>query len=118
MAALARQYAEDHPEPDLFAFLNHGYRELWDRHGGIVARSFRDPSCFRSDWPPRPPRRGATGRRCREPSGTGFEGGWHSPKSEKTERPLSLVHLGSADLRTLHITHFALGPVPRFAALR
>jgi hypothetical protein len=36
MAALARQYAEDHPEPDLFAFLNHGYRELWDRHGGIV----------------------------------------------------------------------------------
>jgi hypothetical protein len=36
MAALAREYAEDHPEPELFAFLNHGYRELWDRHGGIV----------------------------------------------------------------------------------
>ena len=36
MAALVKDYLEDHPDPDLFAFLRAGYRELWERHGGLV----------------------------------------------------------------------------------
>ena len=36
MAELVEAYLEEHPEPDLFGFLRAGYRELWDRHGGIV----------------------------------------------------------------------------------
>lgn len=36
MAELVKGYLKDHPNPDVFAFLRSGYRELWDRHGGIV----------------------------------------------------------------------------------
>lgn len=36
MAGLAKEYVADHPEPGVFAFLQAGYRELWDRNGGIV----------------------------------------------------------------------------------
>ncbi len=36
MAELVKEYVLDHPEPEVFDFLNAGYRELWDRHGGIV----------------------------------------------------------------------------------
>jgi hypothetical protein len=36
MAELVKQYLEDHPRPDVFSFLRVGYRQLWDRHGGIV----------------------------------------------------------------------------------
>ena len=37
MAVLARDYVANHPDPGLFAFLQAGYRDLWGRHGGIVA---------------------------------------------------------------------------------
>jgi hypothetical protein len=36
MAELARDYMEEHPDPERFAFLRPGYRELWERHGGLV----------------------------------------------------------------------------------
>ena len=36
MAELVKGYLEEHPDPEQFAFLWAGYRELWERHGGIV----------------------------------------------------------------------------------
>jgi hypothetical protein len=36
MAELVKDYVEEHPEPETFAFLRAGYRELWDRHGGLI----------------------------------------------------------------------------------
>lgn len=36
MAELVKDYLADHPDPSAFNFLRAGYRELWDRHGGIV----------------------------------------------------------------------------------
>lgn len=36
MAELVKEYLADHPEPGVFGFLRAGYRQLWDRHGGIV----------------------------------------------------------------------------------
>jgi len=36
MAELVKVYLADHPHPEVFDFLRSGYRELWDRHGGIV----------------------------------------------------------------------------------
>jgi hypothetical protein len=36
MAELAKEYVANHPEPGVFDFLRAGYRELWDRGGGIV----------------------------------------------------------------------------------
>ncbi|VTT99481.1 Uncharacterized protein OS=Planctomyces maris DSM 8797 GN=PM8797T_12323 PE=4 SV=1 [Gemmataceae bacterium] len=36
MAELVKGYLAGHPNPDVFAFLRTGYRELWDRSGGIV----------------------------------------------------------------------------------
>lgn len=35
MAELVKEYLADHPDPSVFDFLRSGYRELWDRHGGI-----------------------------------------------------------------------------------
>ena len=36
MAVLVKEYVADHPDPSVFDFLRTSYRELWDRHGGIV----------------------------------------------------------------------------------
>ncbi len=36
MAELVDDYLAEHPDPDVFGFLRVGYRELWERHGGIV----------------------------------------------------------------------------------
>ncbi|HVL16295.1 MAG TPA: hypothetical protein VM529_27225 [Gemmata sp.] len=36
MAELVKAYLEEHPDPEQFSFLRAGYRELWERHGGIV----------------------------------------------------------------------------------
>ena len=36
MAELVKAYLADHPDPGVFGFLRRGYRDLWDRHGGIV----------------------------------------------------------------------------------
>ncbi|MBN9120683.1 MAG: hypothetical protein J0I06_16290 [Planctomycetes bacterium] len=36
MAELVRDYLTEHPEPAAFEFLKAGYRELWERHGGIT----------------------------------------------------------------------------------
>lgn len=36
MAELVKDYLADHPNPGIFAFLRSGYRELWDRNGGIL----------------------------------------------------------------------------------
>ncbi|HEY1192111.1 MAG TPA: hypothetical protein VGE74_31070 [Gemmata sp.] len=35
MAELVDDYLADHPDPETFAFLRSGYRDLWDAHGGI-----------------------------------------------------------------------------------
>jgi hypothetical protein len=51
MAELARDYIEDHPEPELFDFLRAGYRELWDQHGGIVAAVVPRPKLLPIGWP-------------------------------------------------------------------
>ena len=47
---LAREYVEDHPEPELFDFLQSGYRELWDRQGGIVAAVVPRPKLLPVGW--------------------------------------------------------------------
>jgi predicted metallopeptidase len=52
VAVLARQYVEDHPEPSLFTFLRAGYRELWDRHGGIVGTVVPRPKLLPIGWTP------------------------------------------------------------------
>jgi hypothetical protein len=36
MAELVKEYVADHPEPGVFNFLRAGYRELWERHGGVT----------------------------------------------------------------------------------
>jgi hypothetical protein len=36
MAELVKGYVADHPDPQSFSFLRAGYRELWERHRGIV----------------------------------------------------------------------------------
>ncbi|MCE9560500.1 MAG: hypothetical protein K8U57_00455 [Planctomycetes bacterium] len=36
MAELVKAYLAEHPNPEVFGFLESGYRELWDRHNGIV----------------------------------------------------------------------------------
>lgn len=35
MAELVKAYLADHPNPEVFGFLQWSYRELWDQHGGI-----------------------------------------------------------------------------------
>ena len=35
MAALVREYLAGHPRPEVFSFLRLGYRELWEKQGGI-----------------------------------------------------------------------------------
>lgn len=35
MGELVNDYLANHPNPKVFAFLRYGYRQLWDRHGGI-----------------------------------------------------------------------------------
>lgn len=50
MAELAREYAADHPEPGLFDFLRLGYRELWDRHGGVVGAVVPRPKLLPVGW--------------------------------------------------------------------
>jgi hypothetical protein len=36
MMELVKDYLTDHPAPEVFQFLRHGYRELWETHGGIT----------------------------------------------------------------------------------
>jgi predicted metallopeptidase len=36
MGELVRDYLADHPAPELFEFLRHGYADLWNQHGGVV----------------------------------------------------------------------------------
>ena len=50
MAELSREYVEDHPVPDLFEFLRTGYRELWDRHGGITGLLVPRPKLLPVGW--------------------------------------------------------------------
>jgi len=50
MADLAKEYVADHPEPALYEFLRAGYRELWDRHGGIVGTVVPRPKLLPVGW--------------------------------------------------------------------
>ena len=50
MAELVREYLADHPEPDVFGFLRPGYRELWDRHGGITGVVVPRPKLLPVGW--------------------------------------------------------------------
>ncbi len=52
MAELARDYLADHPNPEIFAFLYCGYRELWDRNGGIFGTVIPRPKLLPVGWPP------------------------------------------------------------------
>jgi predicted metallopeptidase len=36
MAELVKEYLADHSEPEVFDFLRHGYRDLWEKHSGIT----------------------------------------------------------------------------------
>jgi len=36
MTDLVRAYLAGHPDPDVFAFLRYGYRDLWDNFGGVT----------------------------------------------------------------------------------
>jgi hypothetical protein len=50
MADLARRYVAEHPDPGLFRFLRAGYRDLWDRHGGIVGTVVPRPKLLPVGW--------------------------------------------------------------------
>ncbi len=50
MAELVKEYLADHPEPSVFSFLRAGYRELWDRHGGIVGVVVPRPKLLPVGW--------------------------------------------------------------------
>jgi len=50
MADLVNDYRNNHPEPEVFAFLNAGYRELWDRHHGIVGVVVPRPKLLPVGW--------------------------------------------------------------------
>lgn len=51
MSDLVRDYVEEHPEPELFAFLRVSYRELWDRQCGIIGAVVPRPKLFPVGWP-------------------------------------------------------------------
>ena len=50
MAELVREYLADHPEPETFDFLRHGYQELWDRHHGITGVVVPRPKLLPVGW--------------------------------------------------------------------
>jgi hypothetical protein len=50
MAHLVRDYLAVHPDPELFAFLKHGYQELWDRHNGITGVVVPRPKLLPVGW--------------------------------------------------------------------
>ena len=50
MGELVKEYLDVHPEPDVFAFLRSGYRELWDRYGGIVGAVVPRPKLLPVGW--------------------------------------------------------------------
>ena len=50
MAELVQEYVADHPEPDVFDFLRHGYQHLWDRHGGITGVVVPRPKLLPVGW--------------------------------------------------------------------
>lgn len=50
MAELVKEYVAEHPEPELFEFLRHGYRQLWDRHGGITGVVVPRPKLLPVGW--------------------------------------------------------------------
>jgi len=52
MAELVKAYLADHPNPEVFGFLHHGYRELWDRHGGIRGIVVPRPKLLPVGWAP------------------------------------------------------------------
>lgn len=37
MADMVKDYLAEHPAPEIFEFLRYNYRDLWERHGGVVA---------------------------------------------------------------------------------
>jgi len=50
MGELVKEYLADHPAPETFAFLRAGYREMWDRHGGIVGVVVPRPKLLPVGW--------------------------------------------------------------------
>lgn len=50
MAELVEQYLDDHPEPEVFDFLRHGYQHLWERHGGITGIVVPRPKLLPVGW--------------------------------------------------------------------
>jgi hypothetical protein len=50
MAGLAKEYVEDHPDPELFGFLKRDYREMWDHHGGIIGAVVPRPKLLPVGW--------------------------------------------------------------------
>lgn len=52
MAELVKGYLTRHPSPEVFAFLQAGYRELWDRHEGIVGVVVPRPKLLPVGWVP------------------------------------------------------------------
>lgn len=51
MAELVKVYLSNHPNPQLFDFLEHDYQQLWDRHGGITGVVVPRPKLLPVGWP-------------------------------------------------------------------
>jgi hypothetical protein len=66
MAGLVREYLADHPRPDVFDFLRHGYQQLWDRHAGITGVVVPRPKLLPVGW--------ATQRQAAQEKGAGERG--------------------------------------------
>lgn len=50
VAELVKGYVKEHPDPAVFGFLRSGYRELWDRHGGIMGVVVPRPKLLPVGW--------------------------------------------------------------------
>jgi hypothetical protein len=50
MASLVQEYLHDHPDPEVFHFLQINYRQLWHRYGGIVGAIVPRPKLLPVGW--------------------------------------------------------------------
>ena len=50
MAQLVKDYLSNHPNPGVFEFLRYGFKDLWNRHGGIQGIVVPRPQLFPVGW--------------------------------------------------------------------
>jgi hypothetical protein len=46
VAEMTKQYLATHPDPEMYRFLQHDFTQLNERHGGVVATTFKNFPSF------------------------------------------------------------------------